>query len=237
MNPLPTASLLIDNGLNLQAVLDLDGLPGDVTAGIRAVRPDISRFRQLILIGHAGPRLWQALQASPFAAADEPMDSFSLDLLRRYITGACPGNSFAILYPGAERSVPLQRLGELAGWHHASPFRIGIHREWGSWFAYRAVVLADTDFPPTPPPVTDSPCNSCRQRPCAAACPVPPLDDTDASLALCLDYRLTEGSRCREQCPARLACPVGSEYRYSTEQIRYHYGRSLQTLKACRRQG
>ena len=219
-------SLLAKTGLNLVAIFDLSALPAEISTHLG--EPQVLRpFRQLILIGHAGPGLWQALQTSPFRQLADPVDSYTVDQVERLFAAAAPGSRYEILYPGSGQP-PLQRLGELAGWHHPSPFWLGINREWGSWFAYRAVALADCDFPLTAPLAGDSPCDDCRDRPCLAACPIDALNR--GSLRVCLDYRLAEESRCREQCPARLACPVGAEHRYSVEQIRYHYRRSLDTI-------
>jgi len=233
MNPSEIAAphpLLTEAGLNLVAIFDLSALPADITAGLVEAHA-LKRFRQLILVGHAGPGLWQALNASPFRQAADPIDRFTIDRVRHFFSAAAPGCRYEILYPGSGRP-PLQRLGALAGWHHPSPFWLGINGVWGSWFAYRAAVVADSDFAPTLPLTGASPCEDCRSRPCLAACPANAL--VDGSLAACLDYRLAKASRCQLQCPARLACPVGSKERYSDAQIRYHYGQSLETLRAAR---
>ncbi len=160
-NPHPTKHpLLIDNGLNMQAVFNLLELPEEITTSIRAHAPDIARFNQLIIFAHGGKRMWESVQASGFADADEPIDSFSIDLVRRYFAEACSENTFELLYPGSKQLIPLQKLGQLAGWHHSSPFRVGVNQVWGSWFAYRVVVLADTEFEPTSPLTAASPCSS-----------------------------------------------------------------------------
>jgi hypothetical protein len=231
-SPHPTKHpLLIDNGLNMQAVFNLLELPEEITASIRAHVPDIARFNQLIIFAHGGRRMWKSAQASKFADADEPVDSFSIDLVRRYFAKACSENIFEVLYPGSKQPVPLQKLGQLAGWHHSSPFRVGVNQVWGSWFAYRVVVLADTEFEPTPPLTAASPCHSCTEKPCLSACPAEALERGDFSLKLCIAYRLTNDSQCKTQCLSRLACPVAPEHRYSMEQINYHYGRSLQSIR------
>ena len=229
MRPTTPLPQLLDTGLNLVAIFDLAALPADILAHLGEPQ-ELQPFRQLILIGHAGPGLWQKLQASPFRQAADPIDRYTLAQVERLF--AASGHRFKILYPG-DGQPPLQRLGRLAGWHHPSPFWLGINREWGSWFAYRAALLADSEFVPTQPLAGDSPCASCADRPCLAACPAAALHD--GSLNACLDYRLAEDSRCQRQCPARLTCPVGAEARYSDAQIRYHYDHSLKTLRALPR--
>lgn len=128
--------LLIDNGLHLQAVFNLSDIPDEITAVISEHVPDLSRFKQLIMFGHGGTRMWESVQQSEFAGDDHPIDSFSVNIVKQYFADTCSGSSFEILYPHSSRMVPLQKLGVLAGWHNASPFRIGINAEWGSWFAY-----------------------------------------------------------------------------------------------------
>ena len=217
------------SGLNLQAVFNLSELPDGISAAISKHVGEFAGYRQLILIGHGGRRMWEALQASAFTASADPVDSFSQDLVHRWF--ADRGNRYEMLYPGDEQVVPLQKLGALAGWHHSSPFRIGINAHWGSWFAYRAVVLADSDFEPTPPLTAPSPCDSCMEKPCIPACPADALTGSDASLQPCIDYRLTGDSRCKDRCFSRMACPVAVEHKHSMQQLNYHYGRSMQTIE------
>ena len=223
--------LLIKNGLNIQAVFNIPELPEEIAAAIAVFTTDITRFKQLIVFAHGGRRMWECLQASRFAGADEPIDSFSIDLVRRYFAKACSENRFEVLYPGNKPVIPLQELGKLAGWHHDSPFRVGVNQLWGSWFAYRVVVLADTEFEPTPSLTAASPCHACMEKPCLSACPAEALESSNFSLQLCIGYRLIENSKCKAQCLARLACPAGCEHQYSMEQINYHYGRSLQSIR------
>ena len=45
-------------------------------------------------------------------------------------------------------------------------------------------------------------------------------------------HRVIDGSRCAYTCHARAACPAGSAHRYGEDQIRYFYGKSLDTIKA-----
>jgi len=187
---------------------------------------------QLHLFGHGGRKLWQALQGSGFESP-EPVDDFSTAAVRRYFAEGLKAD-FRLLFPDDALTLPLQKLGELAGWHYGSPFRVGVNRRWGSWFAYRAVALAATSLPPTPKADWGAACPACAAKPCIVACPAGALASGVLDLDACVDYRLKAASACAAQCVARLACPVGSEHRYEREQIAYHYGRSLATLKAWR---
>jgi len=223
--------LLIDNGLNIQAIFNLPDLPEEIITAITSKASDISHFKQLIVFGHGGKQMWEKTQQSTFAKLADPIDNFSSDIVRHYFASACNDNTYTILYPNGADTIPLQKLGELVGWHHAAPFKVGINAFWGSWFAYRVVVLADTSLEPTPHITAPSPCDSCKEKACISACPASAFNETDASFETCVNYRLSTSSPCKTQCLARLACPIASEHRYTTEQINYHYTRSMQTIE------
>lgn len=226
--------LLNSNGLNMQAVFNLSLLPEAMQATLTEQVAGFSNYSQLILIGHGGKQMWEALQASEHRGATDPIDNFSMDRVAQWLAESHPATAYEFIYPASHSIVPLQALGALAGWHHASPFRIGINQTWGSWFAYRVAVLADTNIKPTTDLTTDSPCLSCSDKPCLSACPAQALVDSELSLLSlqhCVGYRLQEASSCKKQCLSRLSCPVATGHRYTLEQINYHYGRSLQSIK------
>ncbi|WP_428240334.1 hypothetical protein [Gynuella sp.] len=220
------SEFLADQGLNLQHVFELSALPQAMTATLAA---EIAPYRQLLLLGHGGRRLWQVINAMA-VETDDPIDDFSIQLVHRYFQSDHPQASYKILYPG-DTQVSLQRLGELAGWHYASPFMVGINQDWGSWFAYRAVILADTSLTPDEALTKPSPCSTCEQQDCIRSCPAGALDQGQFDWETCSRFRLQTGSDCANQCLARNQCPVRPEHRYSDEQVRYHYGRSLAMIR------
>jgi len=226
----PDFSSLNEHGLNLQAVFDWAALQ-DAVDSVSGQASEPAGYRQLLLIGHGGKQMWEALQASEFRDRPDPVDSFSLNVVQRWLAETCPDATYEIIYPAEGRLVPLQQLGALAGWHHASPFRIGINRKWGSWFAYRVALLIDSDWPITEAQTWGSPCEDCLEKPCITACPANAVEDASNMLQRCINYRVEEGSQCAQLCLSRLACPVAVEHRYSREQIAYHYGQSLQTIR------
>ncbi len=212
-------------GLNLRAVFALDQLPD----ALRNECDPARNYSQLILIGNGGRAMWQAILREGGRSAD-PIDDFSVRAVRRWLAAQASGRSYEIVYPG-ERLVGLQSLGECAGWHFASPFMVGINERWGTWFAYRVAVLADTDFEPTRPVPGESPCTACRPRPCVSACPGKAIESDEFNLANCVRYRLRADSACQTTCMARLACPVRAEHRYDDEQIRHAYAISLRFIE------
>ena len=221
----PDFTLLNDAGLNLQAIFNIANLPADLAADIRQRFDPECQYRQLILIGHGGKALWASLKASGINS-ENPIDDFSSEKLRQSLAG----HRHALIYPATD-SVGLQALGKLAGWHHTSPFMVGINQTWGSWYAYRAVALSDTDFAPTPPLVSVSPCTTCREPPCISACPAKAVSDGPFDLKKCVAYRKQPASLCRETCQARISCPVASEHRYDDEQIRHTYSISMRMIE------
>lgn len=216
-------------GLNLLAVFNIDELPEAIRADIRGRHDPQGSYRQLILMGHGGRRLWEAVQASGIATAD-PIDDFSIATATNWFAQQCPGHASEIIYPGSAR-IGLQTLGRLAGWHHDSPLRVGINDRWGTWFAYRVVILTDSELPTTQMTQTRSPCDACRIEPCVAACPARAVSRESYDLDKCVAYRKQPDSQCRDKCLARMACPAGAEHRYRDEQIRHTYSLSLKLIE------
>ena len=211
-------------GLNLISVLDRQKC-GELKVS--------SSMKSVLLIGNSGATLWDAIPPGYFER-ENPVDEYTSDMLQDLLTAEFPGRDWRILFPAdADSDAPnLQQLGRLAGWHHASPLGNGINQKSGLWFAYRAVVAVDVLIPPSAPQIGDSPCVSCTDTPCIAACPGTALQIGEApDLSACVHYRSEPESSCAQTCLARLACPVATHCRYSAEQIRYFYKRSLPSLQ------
>ncbi|WP_428828126.1 hypothetical protein ACLIKD_09545 [Azonexus sp. IMCC34842] len=213
-------------GLNLQAIFNIADLPAELAGEIHQRFDPENRYRQLILIGHGGKRLWAALKDSGIAS-ENPIDDFSSATVRQWLAT----HPHTIIYP-ARDSLGLQALGKLAGWHHASPFMVGINETWGSWYAYRVVALSDTDFAPSIRQTTTSPCTQCRDQPCLASCPAGALSGDAFDLNKCIAYRKQPASACRATCLARVSCPVGTEHRYCDAQIAHTYTISMRMIEA-----
>jgi len=219
------ADFLNESGLNRLFVFDLSVLPADI---VDKLAPQAGE-RQLILFGHGGRRLWECVKTSGLTG-EHPIDDYSIRTIKRWFAEQLPGRRYRLLFP-SEQPIGLQALGKLAGWHHPSPIMVGVDREWGSWYAYRAVVIADTDFVPSVAEEARSPCPSCTAQPCLAACPADALQGGQFDLDRCSRYRLRPESPCAHGCLARQACPVGSQHRYEDAQIMHSYSRSLAVIR------
>jgi epoxyqueuosine reductase len=228
----PWFAPLDEVGLNLQTVFNLADLPADVLDTLGMADDERDRYTQLILIGHRGRDCWAALQQRGMHGT-HPLDQFATERVQDWMTRAWPTAQWRQVFPGPH-PVGLQRLGALAGWHRPSPFWVGVDAEWGSWFAYRAVVLADTALPVTTRRNTNTPCDVCSDKPCISACPAGALASEQTGpwrLQTCLAFRQQPQSPCLDRCLARNACPVGEEYRYTDQQIAYHYLHSMRAIR------
>lgn len=255
---------LAKDGLNMAAVLTTDTLPDGVINDFNLNTTDSS----LLLIGNHGPSMWRQLQQRQqrlgrvFA---DPVDDYVQDIISERLRETLPHQHGSILYPRNRLDahlphVPLQQLGTLAGWHHTSPLGIGIHPEFGLWFAYRALVCIDCALSPatwadgqrsgipkpanqlssqlTEPTTHTSPsasltiCDSCQSRACQTACPAGAITFGQLpDMQLCSSYRLRENSPCANQCLARKACPAGEASRYDDAQTAHHYSLSLAGMR------
>ena len=223
-----TNDYLIKRGLNIHAIFDIDSMPKSIYESIRNII-GLKNKQQLIVLGHLGRSLWDNLKQSDVKSND-PVDDFTKITVQRFFEKNYPGANYKIIYP-ANSVIGLQAIGELAGWHYASPFKVGINNKWGSWFAYRAVVIADTDFTLTQPLIAHSPCSSCSEKYCIKSCPADALNSGELNLDACVNFRKQTDSICRHNCIARFRCPVGEAFRYSDEQIQYHYAVSMKAIE------
>lgn len=225
---------LAQAGLNLFAVFAIDRLPSQLTTAVAANIP-LHQYQRLVLLGHGGQTMWQQLQASQPPATD-PVDTYSIQLAQQFIDMYLDAAPSRLLYPTADPYLlPLTQLGELAGWSRPTPLGLGIHPDFGLWFAYRAAFLTSAALQPTAPisnPDAAYACQQCQAKPCIRQCPAQAVQRHQFHLAACVDYRLAPQSACADRCLARMACPEAPAHRYSLAQIQYHYQQSLDTIRA-----
>lgn len=220
-------------GLNLSAVIDIGQLPKGIQAMFSI---DLTPYRRLVLLGNGGRPLWNSLDAHGWHGND-PVDTFSLTCVQSLLSAfSYPADQHLILYPLQPHIVPLQQLGQFAGWGEPSPIGNSIHSEYGLWFAFRAAFLTTAELPVTPPLAYRSPCETCQDKPCQTACPAGAVLHTAQQFKLnaCIDHRLKAHSSCQTTCLARLACPVGAEHRYPPHVIQHLYASSVKSIEKWR---
>lgn len=242
MKPVPSQNApvperqLAQAGLTLQAVFKLADLDDSLIPGLTRHRRS-QPHNQCLLFAHAGRTLWENLQQQRqnYENSPAPVDEYSCDRVYGYLRARALENKAVFLYPFNDSKdcgePDLQALGRLAGWHNDSPLMLGMHPDFGTWFAYRVLVLTVSDLPLTVPQPASSPCLACTGKPCITACPARALQGGTLDFTTCADYRLKESSVCAATCMSRCACPAGSKYRYDDAQMSWHYGQSLLTLR------
>ncbi len=231
----PELTWFSSKGLNLQAVINITEAPASFIDNCNQHQIDLSNFSQLILLGHGGKKLWQQIPKSYFSQTN-PIDNYSIDCFKQWKSKQTTQQKDMIqsnlLYPShTTYHFNLQDLGNKVGWHNSSLLKVGINREFGLWFAYRLLVLTNTQFKSSIVNRTENICLTCSEKPCINACPVNAVTESNYHWQDCFSYRKQENSLCKKQCLARTSCPIALENKYDDQQMAYHYQLSLSHLK------
>ena len=182
----------------------------------------------VVLIGNAGPALWRAFaEHGPGPDPRNPLESWLEPPLRRTVETL---DGHLILPKDGPPYPPIQRWAQRAEPVDPSPLGILIHPDYGLWHAYRGAALFAERLTLPPRDERESPCATCADKPCESACPVDAfaVDSGHRPVGFdaggCVDHlENARGRPCREDgCLARRACPVGHDYRYLSEQSRFH---------------
>jgi hypothetical protein len=179
--------------------------------------------KTLVLVGFIGSENWPAF-ASSVEAADgqpDPLDRWS----RRVIGALAAALNAQPLFPfDGPPYLPFQRWAQQAEPVHSSPLGILIHPDWGLWHAYRGALAFAEHIALPPPDRRPSPCESCAAKPCLTACPVGAFSTAGYDVAACVTHIAAPvGAACMNVgCLARLACPIGPEFRHVPEQAQFH---------------
>lgn len=219
------------HGLNLSRVFKKIDLNDELITELQDCSESGLDFDHVLLVGNFGRAMWENLQNQPGETLDDdnPIDRYSTSTVETILDESDNVDKYEIIYPGP-KNPPLQRLGKLAGFQSDSLLKIGIHPEYGTWFAYRVLALLDCDFISVKRQHIVPVCMECKTRDCIRACPVNAVTLDKFESKKCFDYRIGRDSPCQKKCLARIACPVGKEHQYSAEQISWHYSRSYQSL-------
>jgi hypothetical protein len=208
---------LAAHGLLLRGGFELD----PVTDG--ALLEQFQGRRQLLLIGNVGSAIWPYLHRF---MADHPAASDPLDQWTEIVLQAVAGEIGAVsLFPfGGPPWWPFQQWAKRADAVSPSPVAILIHPIYGLWHAYRGALLLEEPIALPPRSGAPSPCDSCIERPCLSACPVGAFSASGYDVDGCARHvNGAAGHDCQTRgCLARLACPVGPEYRYDSAHAAFH---------------
>ena len=191
---------------------------------------DLNRDDALgVLIGNTKaiwPRFIQWLQADKTRLSlDNPLNSYVVQAIERALASVQVASGVRWAHIPEPHHVAFQKLAEIAGLAFLSPGFLSVHPVYGSWIAFRAVVVLDATGPLAKPPSIVRPCPDCGNA-CGRALSealVAVEDAVSRNQAIADQWRVWLG--------VRDACPVGKNFRYSNEQILYHYTKNRQVLK------
>ena len=189
------------------------------------VLPDGRAASTVVLLGNIGGSIWTPFSAwrsdQPDGGGDHPLDGWSkamiLPIAERFGAGTW--------FPSDPPYMPFQSWARIAEGLEASPLGILIHPEFGLWHGYRGALGFVDEFETEDTPLRSSPCNECADKPCLHSCPVGAVNDSGFEVHSCRSHLRSgegQGGCMAVGCLARNACPVGAEYRYPPEQLRFH---------------
>ena len=178
----------------------------------------------VVLIGNAGPGLWQSFPGPD--GSGNPLDGWC----RKVLLSIARSLGADILFPfDGPPYHPFLNWAQRAEGLSPSPIGPLIHPYYGLWHAYRGALLFSHVFD-VPPPLNTNPCESCVNKPCLATCPVGAFgaDGYDVFTCIC-HIKAPAGNDCLDRgCLARGACPIGRNYLYAPEQAAFHMAAFLQ---------
>lgn len=182
--------------------------------------PDGARCRTVVVIGNVGGAMW-----GPFRSAN-PMGPHPLDRWTRSTLQPIASRlDAAYVHPSDEPFSPFQRWAQRADDVWQSPIGLLIHPTYGLWHAYRGAFLFAISVAGLPVVgERANPCVSCADQPCRTTCPVDAFTPDGYDSERCAGHvRSGDQPACLDDgCAARRACPVGVEYRYGPDQMRFH---------------
>lgn len=180
--------------------------------------------RTMLLVGNVGSEMWQRSRAAiRGAGAPHPLDRWT----RNVIEPIAEAHDGTALFPfDGPPYWPFQRWAERAEGVRNSPLGIQIHPEFGLWHAYRAAILLPVELNLPEPQWHGHPCDTCAERPCLSACPAGAFTGSVYEVDRCVNHVVStkrDGQACFQRgCLARIACPVGAEWRYEREHAAFH---------------
>lgn len=181
--------------------------------------------RTVVLLGNVDGSIWQPFsewrQSQPHEGGADPLDRWS----KVVIQPIADHLGAAAYYPSDKPWWPFQQWVTRAEALRASPLGLLIHPQYGLWHGYRGALGFANVLDIAKPGVADFPCDACRDKPCLTTCSANAVFADRFDVSACRSFLATsEGqSSCMQNgCLARNACPVGAQYRYPSEQLRFH---------------
>lgn len=175
----------------------------------------------LLLLGPHEPGFWDRVTAAPefHDGAPDPMDRWSTRVITKLATET---GAVAVFPFGGPPYQPFIAWAHRSGRAWASPVTLLVHDVAGLMVSYRGALALPKRI--TLPAPQNSPCETCADKPCMAACPVNALADGSYDVPECHNYlTLNPGNSCLSKgCAVRRACPVSQSYDRRDAQSSYH---------------
>jgi hypothetical protein len=175
---------------------------------------DMGETSFVILIGNAGPDVFRRFMRDGGGVMDE--------WTKRVVGLLAADLSAEAVYPFEKPYQPFQQWARAAGVGHQSPLGLNIHNTYGLWHAFRAALLFPVAFDLPRVSAGAHPCETCVSKPCLHACPVSAFDGTRYDVEACATHLHGKNTCMDNGCKARLACPVGTGFRYERTQMQFH---------------
>lgn len=206
---------LASHGIFLRGIIHFDRDGPELARGGRA--------GTVILLGNIGGSIWPAFEDWRGRNRDvaDPLDKWSVATVKP-IAEEFGATSW---FPSERPWQPFQQWAMMAERLKASPLGILIHPEYGLWHGYRAALGFAERIGTAASPIADHPCDRCLGKPCLSHCPVDAVWPASFDVSTCRSHIHSPPGMAgcmRAGCIARNACPVGAEYRYGEEQLRFH---------------
>jgi len=232
-------SLLSESGFNIFVKIRASDYDGSVPYN-RRTDATMDSAKSIILAGFGGNLFWKTFNT--FLDNNPEWRERHTDLIDNYTVlnmnraGEMldsAGISYALSYPFGENALGLDfvTLGKLGGAGVGSLLGILINPVFGTWISLRGAIITDAELSEYDSPLEGfDPCPSC-DKPCITACPAHAVSGSGWDWESCMTWRM-ETDVCSAHCASRVACPWGSQERYSPEQMAYHHSFVLKSARA-----
>ncbi len=209
------ADKLAPSGIHVRGIVAFEAEEGPLLAsGLHAA--------SVLLLGNIGGSVWPAFSRwREGYCGPDPLDTWSKQMIRPVAAdfGA------TAYFPSDQPYQPFQRWAMQAEPLAPSALGILIHPRYGLWHGYRGALGFPTTLDPIPAEQDGASTPPQWMEECAAACPVAAVGSDGFDVAACRRYIASQAGQrtCMlDGCAVRNCYPVGAEYRYPAEQVRFH---------------
>ena len=210
------AAALDPHGIMLRGVASFDAGEGpSLVDGVSA--------RSVVLVGNIGGSIWPHFSRwQQGYDGPDPLDTWSKSLILP-LAQALGATAY---FPSDPPYQPFQQWAVRAEDLRPSPLGILLHRRYGLWHGYRGALGFSFEIGSAQVEDEADPGQADGwEEACAAACPAVAVTAEGSDAPRCQRYLSSaagEATCMADGCAVRNCCPVGAEYRYPEDQLRFH---------------